>query len=290
MKTQQSKKKVEQNTETIRNIWNLFSDVYSNTIELQSLGAAKEGFEKCLSLLEKKENLNVLELACGSGLFGKYILDTHASKLSNVKLFDLSDCMITKTNNLLKNFKNKANLQIEVQNCEQLTFLPPKSVDLLVGSLCLHLVNDVDKALNCANHMLNDQGYFYASYIGTYEKNTLFNKVAHIFNFHPTQSNQNNSIFHLAEDNKFQMLLEKHDLESVYFFEKDLVFNKANNVFDLIMSWFLNLNILDKDVKGVEYQEIRKRVQEIIEEMEKKGEKFVFNTWNHVVRKKNFIK
>lgn len=287
-------KKVQQKTELIRNIWNLFADVYSNTIEVQSLEAAKQGFEKALTLQKKKKNLNILELACGSGQFGKHILTTHSSKIQNLQLFDLSDNMISKTKTLLHENTTKTkktpNVEIQVQNCEELFFLPPKKIDILIGSLCLHLVNDVNKALNCANYILSDEGYFYASYIGTYDKNTLFNKVAHIFNFHPAQSAQSNSIFHLAEDRKFEMLLEKHELESVYFFEKDLVFDKGNDVFDLIMSWFLNLNILDKDVKGEEYKVIRERVMEVVEEMGGKGEKFVFNTWNHVVRKKNFIK
>ncbi len=139
-----------QNTEIIRDIWDQFADVYSSTLELKSNTAATKGFMKALTHLNKKENISLVEVACGSGIFGEFLLNNHADMFSKVRLFDLSNTMIQKCKNRLKNQNKIMDLEISVQNCENLYFLEKNSFDLVIGSLVFHLVDNVKNALNCA--------------------------------------------------------------------------------------------------------------------------------------------
>jgi ubiquinone/menaquinone biosynthesis C-methylase UbiE len=110
----------------------------------------------------KNENLKVLELGCGTGLFWlsnrNEIPDTWTITLS-----DYSEGMLETTRQNLS--KLKRDFQYNVVNAENITY-PDESFDIIIANNMLYHVEDRSKSISHIRRTLKSNGVFFASTMG----------------------------------------------------------------------------------------------------------------------------
>jgi len=118
--------------------------------------------------LQLKENMNVLELGCGTGR----IWEEHEKLLpGNIKivLTDLSPLMIEKTK---EKFKGYDNFCFKAADIENIPFEDEK-FDIVMANHMLYHVPDIKKALSEVSRVLKKDGCFYASTVGENSRKEL---------------------------------------------------------------------------------------------------------------------
>ena len=108
-----------------------------------------------------KENMNVLELGCGTGntWLGR---EEQIPKNTKIILTDISDLMIQKTKEKLAAHKNMSFLVMDVQNIS----FEDGYFDIIIANHMLYHVPDISKALSEIKRVLKKDGCFYATTTG----------------------------------------------------------------------------------------------------------------------------
>lgn len=96
--------------------WSDFSNDYTSMIEGSTLEGAKYFFEKFKKLRSDHKlndcQLDIGEIACGSGKFMKHVLQNNAGFAKNIKMFDLVEDMTSKAFENLKTLPKSMNLNL----------------------------------------------------------------------------------------------------------------------------------------------------------------------------------
>jgi len=159
-------------SEEIAEYWNEFSKFYGDNIEDSNMQSGV-----ALSRMLKLETAqNILEVGCGTGKLSLHWLQIlpPGTKYTSV---DISEKMIQiaeKRKEDLIHRINEIDHAFKVGNAENLDFIPDESIDVYLAPLCMHLVNDPNKALKEACRVLKKGGVIGFSVLGPSEKNTLF--------------------------------------------------------------------------------------------------------------------
>ncbi|WP_461257629.1 class I SAM-dependent methyltransferase, partial [Treponema sp. R80B11-R83G3] len=110
----------------------------------------------------KKENLNVLELGCGTGLF--WLANrNNIVKSWSITLSDYSEGMLDTARNGLSRLNY--NFQYEVVNAENIQY-SDDSFDIILANNMLYHIQNRDTVINKISRILKNDGVFIASTMG----------------------------------------------------------------------------------------------------------------------------
>jgi ubiquinone/menaquinone biosynthesis C-methylase UbiE len=124
----------------------------------------------------KKENLKVLELGCGTGLF--WLANRNKiPKTWSIILSDYSEGMLETTRSSLSRINH--NFQYEVVNAEEIAY-PDTSFDIILANNMLYHIENRSNALSNIHRILKDDGVFITSTMG---KNDLYELHTYLYNF-----------------------------------------------------------------------------------------------------------
>lgn len=148
-----------------------------------------------LSQYEIKEQSNILELGCGTGIMWRHHLDL-LKEDSKLILSDFSAGMVEKAKNNLGQTEQISYEKIDIQN------IPYKdhSFDIVIANMMLYHVPNLNQALAEVKRVLKTDGHFYCA---TYGENGIIEYVedlAHVIH-------QTNKVFTLQNG---QSILEKY--------------------------------------------------------------------------------
>jgi ubiquinone/menaquinone biosynthesis C-methylase UbiE len=193
---------------------------------------SKSKFEWIFEHFPKNENLNVLELGCGTGLF--WLANrNNIVKSWSITLSDYSEGMLETTRNSL--YHLNYNFQYEIVNAEDIKY-HENTFDVILSNNMLYHIQNRDAAINNIKRILKNDGVFIASTMG---KNDLFELHNHLYAFLESRNNKFKfREYSFSLDNGMEqlskhfnnVLLERHD-------------NKlAVNEVDAIVNYYLSFN------------------------------------------------
>lgn len=177
-------------------------------------------------------NLHILELGCGTGLF--WLANRNSIKKSwSIILSDYSEGMIETTRKYLSMLD--FNFQFEVINAENIQY-PDNTFDIILANNMLYHIQNRDTAVSKISRILKDTGVFIASTMG---RDDLFELHNHLYTF--LESKNNNFKFRelaFSLDNGIEQLtnyFEKVDLEK---YDNKLEITEI----DAIVNYYLSFN------------------------------------------------
>lgn len=205
----------------ISTMWNAYSALYSKKFERNNLPFGVS-LANMLQIFEEKPE-NILEIACGSGLFNRYLVQNleHECTLTAI---DIAEEMIALAKEQYSKFPSLSNVKVtyEVGNSEELTNVADESVDCYIANLCLHLTSDPQKMLQELKRVLKKGKRFGLSVLGPADRVTflgIFPSVVkeleeEIPELKPKSSTR--SVFHLGKREDLMKLVEEAGLKIDY--------------------------------------------------------------------------
>lgn len=127
---------------------------------------AKKFFKFSSTHSNRKNNLNILELGCGTGFLTIPFLQKYSN--SNFLLSDIAPGMIKENKKTTSNLRSMQNVNYEI--CDISKNLPSGHFDFIYSGLTFQWVSELDTLFEKINLALNDKGSFQFSMI---TKNTF---------------------------------------------------------------------------------------------------------------------
>ena len=115
------------------------------------------------------DEINVLELGCGTGELWKSNLDS-INKMKQLIITDFSSDMVETTRAVIG---NRDNVNYEIMDIQNVSF-EKETFDIVIANMLLHHVNDIPKALSEVNRVLN-------FYCATFGENGVVDYLASLF-------------------------------------------------------------------------------------------------------------
>ena len=119
------------------------------------------------------DEINVLELGCGTGELWKSNLDS-INKMKQLVITDFSSDMVETTRAVIG---NRDNVNYEIMDIQNVSF-EKETFDIVIANMLLHHVNDIPKALSEVNRVLKNGGIFYCA---TFGENGVVDYLASLF-------------------------------------------------------------------------------------------------------------
>ena len=92
--------------EQIKEEWEGFAEAYSTCIENHTLKGGKKFFNSLLKRRQasnlNEQDLNLCEIACGSGEFMEHVITTACNQFKEIDMFDLATAMTVKAEKKMK--------------------------------------------------------------------------------------------------------------------------------------------------------------------------------------------
>ena len=129
------------------------------------------------------DEINVLELGCGTGELWKSNLDS-IDKMKQLVITDFSSDMVETTRVVIG---NRDNVNYEIMDIQNVSF-EKETFDIVIANMLLHHVNDIPKALSEVNRVLKNGGIFYCA---TFGENGVVDYLASLFKDEVVQDLEN---------------------------------------------------------------------------------------------------
>lgn len=129
------------------------------------------------------DEINVLELGCGTGELWKSNLDS-IDKMKQLVITDFSSDMVETTRAVIG---NRDNVNYEIMDIQNVSF-EKETFDIVIANMLLHHVNDIPKALSEVNRVLKNGGIFYCA---TFGENGVVDYLASLFKDEVVQDLEN---------------------------------------------------------------------------------------------------
>jgi ubiquinone/menaquinone biosynthesis C-methylase UbiE len=143
----------------------------------------KSKYEWIFDHFPKHENLNVLELGCGTGLF--WLANrNNLIKSWSIILSDYSEGMLEATRNSLSRLNY--NFKYEIVNAEDIKFFD-KTFDIILANNMLYHIQNRSAAINNIGRILKDTGVFIAATMG---RNDILELHNHLYAFLESKNNE----------------------------------------------------------------------------------------------------
>ena len=134
----------------------------------------KMGFNNWIfSNYQITDDINVLELGCGTGELWKSNLDS-IDKMKQLVITDFSKDMVETTRAVIG---NRNNVNYTIMDIQKISF-ENETFDIVIANMLLHHVNDIPKALSEVNRVLKTGGIFYCA---TFGENGVVDYLASLF-------------------------------------------------------------------------------------------------------------
>jgi ubiquinone/menaquinone biosynthesis C-methylase UbiE len=194
--------------------------------------SSKSKYEWIFDHFPKEENLSVLELGCGTGLF--WLANRNSIiKSWSITLSDYSEGMLKTTKSNLLHLKQ--NFKYEIVNADSINYSDNLFDIILANNMLYHLQN-IDIAIKNIHRILKETGVFIAS---TFGKKDLMELNEYLYHFLESKNNRfrfREYVFSLDNGREQlkkyfnNVILEKH--------ENRLLINEA----DAIVNYYLSFN------------------------------------------------
>lgn len=129
------------------------------------------------------DEINVLELGCGTGELWKSNIDS-IDKMKQLVITDFSSDMVETTRAVIG---NRDNVNYEIMDIQNVSF-EKETFDIVIANMLLHHVNDIPKALSEVNRVLKNGGIFYCA---TFGENGVVDYLASLFKDEVVQDLEN---------------------------------------------------------------------------------------------------
>jgi ubiquinone/menaquinone biosynthesis C-methylase UbiE len=192
----------------------------------------KSKYEWIFDHFPKQENLNILELGCGTGLF--WLANRNNTVKSwSIILSDYSEGMLETTRNSLSRLSY--NFKYEVVNAEDIKY-SDNTFDIILANNMLYHIQDRDTAINNISRILKNTGVFIASTMG---RDDLFDLHNYLYTF---LENKNNKFkfreYSFSLDNGMEQLTKYFKNVALEKYDDKLVINEV----DAIVNYYLSFN------------------------------------------------
>lgn len=192
----------------------------------------KSKYEWIFDHFPKIENLNVLELGCGTGLF--WLANrNNIVKSWSIILSDYSEGMLETTRTSLSRLNY--NFQYEIVNAENIQY-PDNTFDIILANNMLYHIQNRDEAIKNIHRILKNDGVFVASTMG---KNDICELHNHLYTFL-----ENKNIKFRFKEFSFSL---NNGMEQLTKYFNNVVMEKYNNKLeineaDAIANYYLSFN------------------------------------------------
>jgi ubiquinone/menaquinone biosynthesis C-methylase UbiE len=192
----------------------------------------KPKYEWIFEHFPKTDNLNILELGCGTGLF--WLANrNNIVKSWSILLTDYSEGMLETTRANLSRLNH--NFQYEIADAGNILY-PDKKFDIILANNMLYHIQDRESAIKNISRILKDDGVFIASTMG---KNDLFELHNHLYSFLETRNNRFRFRgYSFSLDNGMDQLSNYFKSVSLERYDNKLIINEA----DAIINYYLSFN------------------------------------------------
>ena len=129
------------------------------------------------------DEINVLELGCGTGELWKSNIDS-IDKMKQLVITDFSSDMVETTRAVIG---NRDNVNYEIMDIQNVSF-EKETFDIVIANMLLHHVNDIPKALSEVDRVLKNGGIFYCA---TFGENGVVDYLASLFKDEVVQDLEN---------------------------------------------------------------------------------------------------
>lgn len=137
------------------NSFETMANYYFKEVDTKSFNAYYER-PNLLRMIGSVEDKSVLDAGCAAGFYTNYFLNEKAKKVYSI---DFSEEMIKMTNLRIKENENKTRAIIrEFDLNNELDFIPDNSLDIIVSSLTLHYIKDLEKVFKNFKKKLKKNG------------------------------------------------------------------------------------------------------------------------------------
>jgi ubiquinone/menaquinone biosynthesis C-methylase UbiE len=192
----------------------------------------KSKYEWIFDHFPKRENLNILELGCGTGLF--WLANrNNIVKSWSIILSDYSEGMLETTRNSLSRLNY--NFNYEIIDAESIQY-PDNTFDIILANNMLYHIQNRGIAIKNIKRTLKDDGVFIASTMG---KNDIYELHNHLYAFLESKNNR----FRFKElafslGNGMEQLTKYFKNVVMEKYENQLMINEA----DAIVRYYLSFN------------------------------------------------
>jgi ubiquinone/menaquinone biosynthesis C-methylase UbiE len=219
---------------------------------------SKSKYEWIFDHFPKKENLNVLELGCGTGLF--WLANRNSIVKSwSITLSDYSEGMIETTRNNLSRLNYT--FKYEIVNAEKIPYFD-NTFDIILANNMLYHVKNRDEVIKNICRILKDDGVFIASTMG---KDDIFELHNYLYRFLESKNNKFRfKEFSFSLNNGLEQLTKHFKNVAMEKYDNKLVINEA----DAIVNYYLSFNGIHDNVVVLseEYvNEFKKYLQNILD-------------------------
>ena len=171
------------------------------------------------------DEINVLELGCGTGELWKSNLDS-INKMKQLIITDFSSDMVETTRAVIG---NRDNVNYEIMDIQNISF-KNETFDIVIANMLLHHVNDIDKAISEVNRVLKKGGIFYCA---TFGENGVVDYLASLFKDVVNQ-NLENKTFTLQNGKTF--LNRYFDTVEILIYDDELQVTSIDDLVQYIQS------------------------------------------------------
>jgi ubiquinone/menaquinone biosynthesis C-methylase UbiE len=192
----------------------------------------KSKYEWIFDHFPKNENLNILELGCGTGLF--WLANrNNIVKSWSITLSDYSEGMLETARNSLSRLNY--NFNYEIVNAENIQY-HDNTFDIVLANNMLYHIQNRDIAIKNIRRILKDDGVFVASTMG---KNDIFELHDHLYTFLESKNNKFRfKEFSFSLDNGMEQLMKHFKNVVMEKYKNQLVINEL----DAIVNYYLSFN------------------------------------------------
>ena len=192
----------------------------------------KSKYEWIFDHFPKNENLNVLELGCGTGLF--WLANrNNIVKSWSIILSDYSEGMLETAGKSLSRLNY--NFKYEIVDAENILY-SDNQFDIILANNMLYHIQNRDSAINNISRILKETGVFIASTMG---RNDLTELNNHLYTFLESKNNKFKfREYSFSLDNGMEQLTKYFKNVLLERYDNKLVINEA----DAIINYYLSFN------------------------------------------------
>lgn len=269
----------------IEAIWNDLGKIYVDLPEKKCSINSISQFINILNQFNGKNDIAFLELACGSGILAEYIIKNHIDRFKKLTFFDISDFMIEQTTKRMKFAIDNPKLVIKKENCEYLDYIEKDSLDMVMGNLLIHLVENPNNLMKCASKYLKSQGYLFLSILQPLEACTFMKLVKDLIPRYSNQKSNKRSYFYFAEDKLMDKLAKEYDFTIVERSKVDIDYKENEEQLLNLYKDFLKFEKYPEKIGSDNFDNLIKDVHQEIKRYEKENKMIGIGIENFVLKK-----
>ena len=268
--------------------WDETGKAYSQTHELFLLKNGIDNYKRGLELVDKKERLNLHEVATGGGLLADYIVSQDNKKFSQMVFADLSDVMVKTTQerlNKLETDKSALDLTVAKGDCEELERFPANHFNLILANFVMQLIQNLDSVFKGIAHCMSEDGVFAISYFDKKETSSYHTYVMEIAQKHFKDMNKEKDV-NLCLDDQLPLIIEKHGLYIAERSVNNIIYDNSKADYKKFFRNYLLIFKHKYDMDDKTFELVTKDIDETVEKIKANDEVINIKAINIFVKKR----